>query len=153
MDVLTGKDFSKTRPYVPAAATRIDPIFSAREEGDTLVQAFHESVGKHGIDRRILQDVVALANTNGGTIYIGASANIRQPVKVSPSAFETISQLRAEINKHIVPSLDVQVDTLKSGGKQILQLIVPRRHRCAVCAGFDANFRPLGKRNLARRPR
>lgn len=126
MDVLTGKDFSKTRPYIPAATHEFDPIFAAREEGDTLVQAFHESIGKHGIDRHILQDVVALANTNGGTIYIGASSNIRHPVQGVPKPFETSSQLRAEINKHVVPPLDVQVDTLKSGGKQILQMIVPR---------------------------
>lgn len=126
MDVLTGKDFSKTRPYVPAASQEFDPIFSAREEGDTLVQAFHESVGKHGIDRRILQDVVALANTNGGTIYIGASANVRHSVQGVTKPFETSTHLRAEINKHVVPPIDVQVDTLKSGGKQILQMIVPR---------------------------
>lgn len=126
MDVLMGKDFSKTRPFTPAASHEFDPIFSAREEGDTLVQAFHESIGKHGIDRRILQDVVALANTNGGTIYIGASANIRQPVQGVTKPFETSSHLRAEISKHIVPPLDVQVDTLKSGGKQVLQMIVPR---------------------------
>lgn len=126
MDVLTGKDFSKTRPYVPAATHEFDPIFAAREDGDTLVQAFHESIGKHGIDRHILQDVVALANTNGGTIYIGASSNIRHPVQGVTRPFETSSQLRAEINKHVVPPLDVQVDTLKSGGKQILQMIVPR---------------------------
>lgn len=126
MDVLVAKDFSKTRPYIPAATHEFDPIFSAREEGDTLVQAFHESVGKHGVDRRILQDVVALANTNGGTIYIGASANIRQPVQGVTKPFETSSQLRAEISKHIVPPIDVQVDTLKSAGKQILQMIVPR---------------------------
>jgi PHP family Zn ribbon phosphoesterase len=126
MEVLTGRDFSKTRPFVPAATHEFDPIFTAREEGDTLVQAFHESVGKHGIDRRILQDVVALANTNGGTIYIGASANLRQPVAGVTKPFETGSHLRAEISKHIVPPIDVQVDTLKSGGKQVLQMIVPR---------------------------
>lgn len=126
LDVLTGKDFSKTRPYIPAATHEFDPIYSAREEGDTLVQAFHESLGKHGIDRRILQDVVALANTNGGTIFIGASSNIRHPVQGVTRPFEASSQLRAEISKHIVPPLDVQVDTLKSGGKQILQMIVPR---------------------------
>lgn len=126
MDVLTGKDFSKTRPYVPTATHEFDPIFAAREEGDTLVQAFHDNAGKHGIDRHVLQDVVALANTNGGTIYIGASPNIRLPVSGVPKPFETITQLRGEINRHIVPPLEVQMDTIKSGGKQILQLIVPR---------------------------
>ncbi len=126
MDVLTGRDFSKTRPFVPTAPQEYDPIFAAREEGDTLVQAFHESIGKHGVDRRILQDVVALANTNGGTIYVGVSANVRHPVVGVTKPFETGSQLRAEVNKHIVPPVDVQVDTVKTGGKQVLQVIVPR---------------------------
>ncbi|RIK19187.1 MAG: hypothetical protein DCC52_15345 [Chloroflexi bacterium] len=76
MTVLVGRDFSKTRPYLPAALNEFDPLYAAREEGDSLVQAFHENIGKHGVDRHILQDVVALANTNGGTIYVGASANI-----------------------------------------------------------------------------
>lgn len=126
MDLFMGRDFSKTRPYVPAASHEYDPLYSAREEGDTLVQAFHESAGKHGIDRRILQDVVALANTNGGTVYVGAGSNVRQPIQGVPKAVETAAQLRGAISKHIVPPLDVQIDVLKSGGKQVLQLIVPR---------------------------
>ena len=126
MDVLVGKDFSKTRPYVPAALNEFDPLYSAREEGDTLVQAFHASPGKHGIDRHILQDVVALANTNGGTVYIGASANMREQIQGVQKPLETAQQLRNEIGKHIVPSLDVQIDTLKTAGKTVLQMIVPR---------------------------
>lgn len=126
MNVFLGKDFSKTRPYTPTAPQEFDPIYSAREEGETLVQSFHESAGKHGIDRRILQDVVALANTNGGTIYIGASGNVRQPVLGVAHLPETIRQLRSETSKHISPPLDVQIDTLKSSGKSVLQIIVPR---------------------------
>lgn len=126
MDVLTARDFSKTRPYVPTALNEYDPLYAAREEGESLVQAFHESIGKHGIDRRILQDVVALANTNGGTIYIGASANIRAPIQGVQKPVESAHQLRNDINKHIVPPLDIQIDTLKTGGKTILQMIVPR---------------------------
>jgi len=126
MAVLVGRDFSKTRPYLPAALNEFDPLYAAREEGDSLVQAFHESIGKHGVDRHILQDVVALANTNGGTIYVGASANIRQPIQGVSKPVETANQLRNEINRHIVPPLDVQIDTLKTAGKIILQMIVPR---------------------------
>lgn len=126
LEVFLGKDFSKTRPYIPAATHEFDPLYAAREEGDTLVQAFHESAGKHGIERRILQDVVALANTNGGTVYVGASANLRLPVQGVPKPVETANALRNDINKHIVPPLDVQIDTLKSAGKMILQMIVPR---------------------------
>lgn len=127
LNVLKGKDFSRIRPYVPASPQEFDPIREAREEGETLVQAFHESVGRgNAVDRHILQDAAALANTNGGTIFVGVSAHMRSPVQGVARPVETIHQLKSEIARHIVPPLDVQIDTLKSGGKNILQIIVPR---------------------------
>ena len=62
----------------------------AREEGESIVQAFHESTAQRGghMDS-ILRDICAMANTNGGTIYIGLSADakeapvgVREPNKV-----------------------------------------------------------------------
>ena len=126
LNVLKGKDFSRIRPYVPTSPQEFDPIREAREEGETLVQAFHESVGRgNAVDRHILQDAAALANTNGGTIFIGVSAHLRSPVQGVARPAEIIHQLKSEIARHIVPPLDVQIDTVKSGGKNILQIIVP----------------------------
>ncbi len=126
-DVFLTNDFARTRPYVPAETQPYDPILQAREEGDTLVQAFHEHLTRgRGIERKILQDVVALANTNGGTIYIGLSASQRSPVLGVQRPSESIHQLKTEIARAIVPPLEVQLDSQKIGTKSIVRIIVPR---------------------------
>ncbi|MGB8645064.1 MAG: RNA-binding domain-containing protein [Anaerolineae bacterium] len=126
-EVFLGNDFAKVRPYVPSEPTAFDPISQAREEGDTLVQAFHEQLIRgRGIERKILQDLVALANTNGGTIYVGLSANTRQPILGVQRPGEGIHQLRAEINKSVIPPLEVQLDAQKLGAKSVIRVIVPR---------------------------
>ncbi len=125
--VFQGNDFSRTRPYRPAAAEPFDPLREAREQGDTLIQSFHERwLDKRAVARELLQDVVALANTNGGTIYIGASADVRKPVVGVDRPEHAIAELRAAIAKDITPPLEVQIEVLKSQGKSVLQLIVPR---------------------------
>lgn len=126
-DVFIGNDFARTRPYRPEEEEPYDPIREAREQGDTLVQAFHERLHeKRGVTRSILEDVVALANTNGGTIYIGANANVKQAVLGVDRPEQAGVELRSIISKEITPPLEVQVDVVKSQGKNLLQLIVPR---------------------------
>ncbi len=125
--VFTGNDFSRTRPYRPTAEEPFDPIREAREQGDTLIQSFHERlVEKRGVARTILEDIVALANTNGGTIYIGASADAHKPVVGVDRPESAMSDLRAAIFKDITPPLEVQIEVVKSQGKNVLQVIVPR---------------------------
>lgn len=126
-DVFLGNDFARTRPYRPPTEEPFDPIRAAREQGDTLVQAFHERMmEKRGIARAILEDVVALANTNGGMVYIGASGNARAAVVGVDRPEQAIAELRSAISKQITPPLEVQIDVLKSQGKNVLQVIVPR---------------------------
>lgn len=126
-EVFVGNDFARARPYEPTEPQAYDPILQAREEGETLVQAFHEHLTRgRGIERKILQDVVALANTNGGTIYIGLSANPRSAVLGVQRPSEAIHQLKLEIGKYIVPPLEVQLDSQKIGGKSVIRIIVPR---------------------------
>jgi hypothetical protein len=125
--VFVGSDFSRSRPYRLPTAEPFDPLREAREQGDTLVQSFHERLReKRDIAPAILQDAVALANTNGGTIYIGASANARQAVVGVERPEQASSDLRGVISKQIAPPLEVQIEVLKSQGKSVLQVIVPR---------------------------
>ena len=78
--LFTGEEFARTRPFVD----RQDPfeiVRAARGEGNTATQAFHESLAtKRTGMAHILRDAVAFANTEGGTIYIGASPSDRRPV-------------------------------------------------------------------------
>jgi len=125
--VFLSSDFSRTRPYRPMAEEPFDPIREAREQGDTLIQSFHERLTeKRGVARGVLEDVVALANTNGGTVYIGASANAKAAVVGVDRPEHAIADLRAAISKNITPPLEVQIEVMKSQGRNVLQMIVPR---------------------------
>jgi len=125
--VFVGNDFSRTRPYRPMAEEQFDPIREARELGDTLIQSFHEHLmDKRTVERSVLEDIVALSNTNGGTIYIGAGADAHKPVVGVDRPEYAMSELRAAIAKDITPPLEVQIEVVKSQGRNVLQVIVPR---------------------------
>jgi hypothetical protein len=123
--VLTGDDFSRTRPYRPAQAP-FDHVQAAREEGPSIVQSFHESMIKRGGRlHAILRDVVAMANTNGGTVYVGVKAD----PKVLPLGVEDPDEgaalLRGEIQRMVQPPLDVDISVVETHGRKVLQLSVP----------------------------
>jgi hypothetical protein len=123
--VFLGEDFSRTRPYRPAQ-TPFDHVQAAREEGPSIVQAFHESMAKQGGRlHAILRDVVAMANTNGGTVYVGVKADPKAlPMGVS-ALDEAIATLKTEIQRKITPPLDVEITTVETHGRRVLQLSVP----------------------------
>ena len=124
--VFLGDDFSRTRPY-RAAKAPFDHVQAAREEGPSIVQSFHESMTKKGGRlHAILRDVGAMANTNGGTIYVGVKAD----PKILPAGItnpeEAIALLKTEIQRKITPPLDVEITTVITHGRRVLQLSVPR---------------------------
>ncbi len=123
--VFVGEDFSRTRPYRPAKAP-VDHVQSAREAGPSIVQAFHESWSKAGGRlTAILRDVVAMANTNGGTIFVGAKADPKSPPGGVDDPDDAISTIRSEIQGKITPLLDVGVTAIETQGRQVVQISVP----------------------------
>lgn len=125
--VFLGKDFARTRPARREAEEPYDHVEEARKQGATIVQAFHEQYTRQGGRlNAILRDVVALANTNGGTIYVGVSSNRKVPPKGVDSVKEATNTLRVEIERQVMPRLDVELGALKSQGKDIVRLIVPK---------------------------
>lgn len=135
-DVFVGNDFARTRPSRLPTEEPFDPIREARELGDTLVQSFHERMHeRRGIAPTIIEDVVALANTNGGTIYIGASSNPRAAVNGVERPEQASAELRASVSKDVTPPIDIQVDVLKSQSKNVLQVIVPRGSEVPYAVG------------------
>jgi PHP family Zn ribbon phosphoesterase len=120
-------EFARVRPYQPVTAAPLDPIQAAREQGPTISQAFHEQVrSRRSRYRPILKDIVAFANTNGGTIYVGMSANPSQPIVGVPTPEEAARGVREAITRSVVPKLDVTVDMETSGGKPVLVVTVPK---------------------------
>ena len=126
-EVLLGNDFTRTRPYQAAAAEALDYVRAAQQVGPSIVQSFHESLARKGGPlQAILRDVVAFANTNGGTIYVGAGAKARTRVSGLERPEEASSMLVEEVGKALSPPLKVDVDVLKSQGKNVLRLTVPK---------------------------
>jgi hypothetical protein len=123
--VFLSEDFSRTRPYRPAEAP-FDHVQAAREEGASIVQSFHESMSKQGGRlHAILRDIVAMANTNGGTVYVGVKADPKVlPVGLAEPEVARAT-LKTEIQRKITPPLEVEITTVETHGRQVLQLSVP----------------------------
>lgn len=122
--VLKGNDFSLTRPY-RGPAKPVDFVQLAREEGESIVQSFHARMAQRGghLDA-ILRDVCAMANTNGGTVYIGVSPNAsEQPLGVRDPKRAT-EQLNSTITSRVTPEPDITIDSLPSQGKQVVRVTV-----------------------------
>jgi hypothetical protein len=123
--VFLSEDFSRTRPYRPTKAP-FDHVQAAREEGPSIVQSFHESMAKQGGRlHAILRDVVAMANTNGGTVYVGVKADPKGLPAGVANPEEASATLKGEFQRKITPPLEVEVTTVETRGRMVLQLSVP----------------------------
>ncbi|MBO9309251.1 MAG: putative DNA binding domain-containing protein [Chloroflexi bacterium] len=125
-EMFTSNDFARSRPYFGGQEV-YDYVQMAREAGPSIVQAFHESMARQGGKLyAVIADVCAFANTNGGTIYIGVSADpTAVPVGVSDIG-ESIEILRTEIARSINPPLEVEIDAQETAGKPVIRIQVPR---------------------------
>jgi hypothetical protein len=120
--LLQSTNFDYTQPVAPRPN---DPVLAAREFGNNATQVFHENLAtKRTGMTHILRDVVGLANSNGGVIYVGLSASEKRPiVGVDEGAAETLA---AEIQKLVTPPVPVSIETAESEGKSVLTITVPR---------------------------
>ena len=126
LDVFESNDFASTRPY-RASHAPYDHVQAAREEGPSIVQAFHEGLTRRGGRLfAVIADVCAFANTNGGTIFVGASVKPKDPPMGIPNVGEAVEMLRDEIEHKITPPLEVAVDVLETHGKSVVRIRVPR---------------------------
>jgi hypothetical protein len=125
-ELFLGDDFARSRPY-RAAHAPFDHIRAAREEGPNIVQSFHEGYTRRGGRMyAIVADVCAYANTNGGTVYVGLTADKKKkPAGVSdPNG--GMNTLRQEIERMLTPPLQVAIDVQETEGIKIIRLVVPR---------------------------
>jgi len=151
-EVFLGDDFARTRPYRPTQRP-FDYVRAARQQGPSIVQSFHERMTrKGGRLHAILRDIVAFANTNGGTVYVGVSAN----PKVPPVGFDdpqaAIAELRAEIERLITPPIDVDIDVQRTEGKNVIRVTVPKGEDAPyVLEGSNIYIRQESETSLALR--
>jgi hypothetical protein len=124
--VFLGSDFARTRPY-QAAKAPVDYIQSAREEGASIVRAFHADYTRRGGRLyAILADVCAFANTNGGTVYVGASDNAKEPAAGVSDPARAVRTIKEEVERRITPPLEVALDRQDTQGKKVVRVVVPR---------------------------
>lgn len=127
MELLESKDFTRTRPRRMTEEPIFDQIRSLQEEGPNIIQDFYETFETRGGKlNSILADVCAFANTNGGTLYIGVSRDVRRPIVGIADSDAVIAILEREIGKRINPPLQFTLDTIESGNKKIIRVFVPR---------------------------
>jgi hypothetical protein len=123
---LKGDDFSVTRPYRMPTEQPYDHVLAAREQGETIIQSFHETMTQEGGRlSKVLADVVAFANTQGGTVYIGASAARKGVPRGIDDPQGAVLQLKRELEASITPPLACRVDVMQSQGASIVRVSVP----------------------------
>jgi len=123
--VLEGNDFTLMRPYRPPAEAPFDHVQAALELGPNIIQAFHGSLSRDGGGlQRVLCDVVAFANTSGGTIYVGVTDK-NGPRRGLEAPDLAVQLLKKEIERNVTPPLDVTVDILTTQGVPVLRAVVP----------------------------
>lgn len=123
--VIKGTDHSLTRPY-RGPATPLDFVLAAREEGPSLVLAFHKSMAQRGGHlNRVLEDICAMSNTNGGTIYIGVPVNPQEAIIGVKEPKKSIDYLRDTIAKRFSPVPEVNIDSLVSQGQNVVRVTLP----------------------------
>lgn len=126
-ELFKGNDFARTRPYWPKAKESYDFVQQAREDGASIVQDFHESMTvRGGRLYAIIADVCALANTNGGTLYVGIGSDPKKPPAGISDPDQAIIRLEKEISGRISPPLTCEVDKQKTRAKTILRVLIPR---------------------------
>jgi len=126
-ELFLSNDFARTRPHHAAAQPVFDFIRAAQEEGPNIIQDFHESMTVRGGQRyAIIADVCALANTNGGALFIGVTADPKKPPVGVSDTENSISQMEKEIRNRISPPLACTLDVHETGGKKVVVILVPR---------------------------
>jgi PHP family Zn ribbon phosphoesterase len=125
-ELFESNDFARTRPHRHKEEPEYDFILAARETGANIVQDFHESMSvRGGRLYAIIADVCAFANTNGGTLFIGMSADQRKPVAGIQNPDQAVSELEKEIRNRISPPLQCSIDVHQTNGKKVLRVLVP----------------------------
>jgi len=126
-DLFLSNDFSRTRPHRIKEEPAYDFIQTARDEGANIIQDFHENATVRGGKLyAVLSDICAFANTNGGTLFIGLTADPHAPIQGVTSPDQLIKQLEKEVTTRISPPLHLSMDVQKYNAKEILRILIPR---------------------------
>ena len=120
-DLFASRFFDRTRPF-RAPEKEVDHLAAARAEGPNQTQSFHESANKKGGRQTVvLADLCAFANTDGGTIFVGASAR-KGKVKGLSASKQVQKELQQAISERLSPPLEARFEILTNSGEEVLRI-------------------------------
>lgn len=123
--LLQSEEFDRTRP-ARATTSGSEFIAEARKAGDTTNLAFHERLAtRRTKSNALLKDVAAMANTEGGSIFIGVSAAQDSEIAGISKPDNTVQRIKEDVQRYVSPSLDVTVDDYDIDSKSVLVVSVP----------------------------
>ncbi len=113
--------FDRTRPF-RAPEKVVDHLAAARAEGPNQTQSFHETANKKGGRQTIvLADLCAFANTDGGTIFVGANAR-KGKVKGLANSKQAQKEIQQAITERLTPPLEPRYEVISNGGADVLRI-------------------------------
>ncbi len=122
-EVFQSADFARTRPFRGPLGEVYDYVQLAREKGPERGIVFHESARD---TVSIVNDICALANSGGGLLYVGASADPTVAPVGTEGISRTIELVRNEAMSRITPALRVTMEPVESSGRVIVRVQVPQ---------------------------
>jgi hypothetical protein len=126
-ELFQSNDFSRTKPHRQTQEPAVDFIQTARDEGRNIIQDFHENLNVRGGNLYgVLADICAFSNTNGGTLFIGLSADVQKPPTGINSPDQAIKQLEKEVQNRISPPVHLTLDTQTYKGVSVIRVLIPR---------------------------
>ena len=126
-ELFESSNFNRIRPHRHSSQPAFDFIQEARQEGATFMQDFHEKITVRGGNLySVIADICAFANTNGGTLYLGLSADSKENFEGINRPNQAIQKLQSEIEKRISPELEVKFEAQETKGKNVIQVMIPK---------------------------
>lgn len=149
-EIFQSADHARSRPYRGPAIEVYDYVQSARENGSNATQAFHVTL-KDKLDP-VLSDICAMSNSEGGTLYLGVSADPTQPPVGVDNLSRTIESLQNAIASKIAPTPEVAIDALESQSRIVVRVQVARGNDLPYAIdGSKIYIRTGAETTLARR--
>ncbi len=139
--VFESHEFDRVRK--PRSRPTHDLLREAQRLGESEQVSFHKRITARGGEReRILRDVVAMANTRGGRIFVGASAKMTEPPIGVEHPRLTAREIEEDVARRVFPPLKVQVSLNTVRGKYILVIQVPEgKEKPYVLDGYEVFVR------------
>ncbi len=115
--------FERHRPY-RSATLLLEQLEAHRAEGQGPRLAFYEGPISTRTISQLVRDIAAMANGDGGSIYVGASPRHGRKIKGVDNAEGIRDQVASAVAEAIVPRPDVSYEVAEVDGKGILVIRV-----------------------------